>query len=80
MKKLVMALVALAFALASGSADAKGNKNKSKGKAKADKVVVKSEGERRVVFVDADRTAYRSWWRSTYGTNCPPGLAKKDNG
>ena len=34
-----------------------------------------------VVFVDADRDAYRRYWRDTYGRDkCPPGLAKKHNG
>ncbi len=33
-----------------------------------------------MVFVEADRTAYRNWWRQSYGRNCPPGLAKKNNG
>jgi hypothetical protein len=34
-----------------------------------------------VVFVDADRAAYRQYWSDTYGRGgCPPGLAKKHNG
>ena len=34
-----------------------------------------------VVFVDADRAAYNTYWVETYGRGkCPPGLAKKHNG
>jgi hypothetical protein len=34
-----------------------------------------------VVFHDRDREAARSYWVDTYGRgNCPPGLAKKNNG
>lgn len=39
------------------------------------------EVDRRVVFVDRDRAAVRSFYTETYGRGgCPPGLAKKDNG
>jgi Ni/Co efflux regulator RcnB len=82
MKRLHVALLALAMAVPSSAALAK-DKHKDKHtkvKVKDDRVVVKHEDGRRVVFVDADRVAYRNWWRSTYGTNCPPGLARKDNG
>ena len=76
MKTLYVALAVLALALPSSEALAK-DKGKAKGKAaKADK----GRGNRRVVFVDADRQAVRTWRRETYGSNCPPGLAKKDNG
>jgi hypothetical protein len=87
---LAVALVAFALAAPGPSAVAKdkGNKGKSdkahkhEGKGhKADKVVVTETGRgRRVVIVDADRRAARDWWRSTYGRECPPGLAKKNNG
>jgi hypothetical protein len=47
-------------------------KNKGKGKGK---------GHDQVVFIDADRSAVRTYWVDTYGRgNCPPGLAKKGNG
>lgn len=95
MRALHVALLALALAAPSPEAIAQGKgKGKDKGKAaRADKdkhkdkhkgdtaVVVTDAGRsRRVVFVDADRQVVRSWWRQTYGRNCPPGLAKKGNG
>ena len=89
MKRLQVALAVLALAVPSSEALAKGKGHgKDKGKpAKVEKqkgdtavVVTHAGGGRRVVIVDADRSAYRNWWRSTYGRNCPPGLAKKDNG
>ena len=43
------------------------------------KAVVTDDG--RVVFLDSDRRAVRTYWIDTYGRgNCPPGLAKKGNG
>jgi hypothetical protein len=43
------------------------------------KAVVTDDG--RVVFLDSDRTAVRTYWVDTYGRGkCPPGLAKKGNG
>lgn len=75
MKRLHFALVALALVVPSAQGFAK-DKGKHKGKpVKVEKVKVDH-----VVFVDSDRSAYRNWWRSTYGANCPPGLARKDNG
>jgi len=90
----VLALAApSSSALAKGNkGHGKGHGNgQAKGKGKPEKVkvekgngdtavVVRNDGSRRVVFVDNDRVAYRNWWRSTYGANCPPGLARKDNG
>lgn len=81
MKAFHVGLLALALALPSSQAMAK-NKGKSKGK--GDKVVVVHEahgtqGHRRVVFVDTDRTVYRNWWRSSYSNNCPPGLVRVSN-
>ena len=82
MKRLHVVLLALAMAAPSSAALAKDKHQDkhTKVKVKDDQVVVKHDGEHRVVFVDADRAAYRNWGRSTYGTNCPPGLARKDNG
>jgi len=89
MKTIHVALAVLALALPSSEAFAKDKgKDKHKGKpVKVEKhkgdtaVVVTDAGRaRRVVFVDADRQVVRSWWRHTYGRNCPPGLARKDNG
>ena len=34
----------------------------------------------KVVIADDDRRAARDWYRSSSGRNCPPGLAKKNNG
>ena len=89
MKRLHVALAVLALALPSSAALAK-DKGKDKHKGKPHKVeqhkgdtavVVTDAGHgRRVVFVDTDRQVVRSWWRRTYGRNCPPGLARKDNG
>ena len=51
-----------------------------KGKGR-DKVVVVRDDGKKVVFVDDDRNVVRGWWVDTYGRgNCPPGLAKKNNG
>ena len=69
MKTLHVVLVVLALAVPSSEALAK-DKGKDKGKGRG----------RRVVFVDADRQAVRTWRRETYGRDCPPGLAKKNNG
>jgi len=89
MRMIHVALVVLALAVPSPGALAKDKgKDKPKGKpAKVEKrkgdttVVVTDAGRgRRVVFVDADRQAARSWWRQSYGRNCPPGLARKANG
>ena len=88
MKRLHVALAVLALVIPSSEALAKGNgKDKHKGKPvkvehKGDAVVVVTDAgrSRRVVFVDSDRQRVRSWWRQTYGRNCPPGLARKDNG
>ena len=91
MKKLYVALAVLALAVPSSDAlarDKDKGKDKHKGKpVKVEKhkgptaVVVSDAGRgRKVVFVDADRQTVRSWWRQTHGRNCPPGLARKDNG
>ena len=95
MRALHVALLALALAAPSPEAIAQGkgkgkdkaaradkDKDKHKDKHKGDTAVVVTDAGRgrRVVFVDADRQVVRSWWRQTYGRNCPPGLAKKGNG
>ena len=91
MKRLHVVLVVLALAVPSSEALAN-DKDKDKGKHKGKPVKVeKHKGDttvvvtdagrgRRVVFVDNDRQVVRSWWRQTYGRNCPPGLARKGNG
>ena len=67
---LILAGLMVAPAAFAGQGKAKG-KGKHKGHGDAD----------RVVFVDDDRSAVRGWWNDTYGRgNCPPGLAKKNNG
>jgi Ni/Co efflux regulator RcnB len=71
-KTWVLLLVGLLAAPAVAAAQGRG---KGKGKHKG-----KHDGDR-VVFVDTDRDVVRSWWNDTYGRgNCPPGLAKKNNG
>jgi Ni/Co efflux regulator RcnB len=76
MKRLLYALVVLALAVPSSPAFA-GDKDKNKDKDKAKPAKVEKH---KVVIVDTDRQAAQSWWRQTYGRNCPPGLAKKNNG
>ena len=73
--------LALAFLLASSMtafAQGKGNaqgKGKGQGKGKSQDTQVT------VVFDDTKRGAVRSYFVDTYGRgNCPPGLAKKNNG
>lgn len=67
---LLLAALMLAPAVDAGQGKGKG-KGKHKGRNDVD----------RVVFVDTDRSAVRGWWNDTYGRgNCPPGLAKKNNG
>jgi Ni/Co efflux regulator RcnB len=75
MKRLHVFLAVLALAVPASEGVAK-NKGKEKDKDKGKAVKV----EKRVVFVDADRQVARNWWRQTYGRDCPPGLAKKNNG
>jgi hypothetical protein len=60
----------LACAVAAPTVHADPSKGRGKGK-----------GHDRIVFVDTDRSAVRTYWVDTYGRgNCPPGLAKKGNG
>ena len=52
------------------------SQDKGQGKGKGHK-----DDGTKVVFVDTDRGAVRTYWVDTYGRgNCPPGLAKKGNG
>ena len=77
MKAFHVGLLALALAAPSAQAFAK---DKVKVKVKDDKVVMKDEhGNKHVMFVDTDRTAYRNWWRATYHDGCPPGLVRVSN-
>ena len=72
----VIAVAGLLVGTATASAvgDQGKGKDKDKGKGHHD------DGSR-VVFVDTDRGAVRTYWVDTYGRgNCPPGLAKKGNG
>ena len=67
----LLAIASLAVLLAPPPAGAKDHPKGKRGKKHADTVV----------FVDADRDAYRRYWVETYGRDrCPPGLAKKGNG
>jgi hypothetical protein len=74
LRTFVVAVMAAGIAL-SASADQGKGKGKAKGKSK-------DKGrETVVVFTDDDRRAVRTYWVDTYGRgNCPPGLAKKNNG
>ena len=73
MKRL--AIMALALALASPAlADKPQKQDKGKSKDKASAQVT-------VVFGDHDRDEARTYFSQQYGRgNCPPGLAKKNNG
>jgi hypothetical protein len=72
LRTLVVAVMAVGLAVPGGADQGKG---KAKGKSK-DK-----GGPTVVVFSDGDRQAVRNYWVETYGRgNCPPGLAKKNNG
>ncbi len=76
MKKLTILTLVLALASA-GSAFADKPPNKGKGKDK-DKG---SSAHLKVTFGDRDREAAREYFAHKYGRgNCPPGLAKKNNG
>jgi Ni/Co efflux regulator RcnB len=67
-------ILILAGLMAAPAAFAGQGKGKGKGKHKG-------RSADRVVFIDDDRAAVRGWWNDTYGRgNCPPGLAKKNNG
>jgi hypothetical protein len=75
-RRLIVA--ALLAALGSPAWAAPDGKAKGKGKGKD-----KANGAQAVavVFSDRDRDVARAYWLETYGRgNCPPGLAKKQNG
>jgi Ni/Co efflux regulator RcnB len=77
MKLFHVGLLALALAAPAAPAMAK---HKAKVKVKDDKVVMTdANGNKHVMFVDADRAAYRTWWQSTYHDGCPSGLVRHDN-
>ena len=86
MKRLTIA--ALVFALASpvlaDKPDKDKNKAKEKGKASAPQQATSKSSAQVTVslsFGDHDREAYRDYYSKKYGRgNCPPGLAKKNNG
>jgi hypothetical protein len=69
-----IAVLGLLGGLASAPAVQAGGKGKGR-----DKVVVVRDDGKKIVFVDDDRRFYRSWWRSTYGDGCPPGLVRRGN-
>lgn len=74
MKRLT--IVALALALAcTAAADKPQKQEKGKGKDKG------ASAQVTVVFSDHDRDEARAYFSQKYGRgNCPPGLAKKNNG
>jgi Ni/Co efflux regulator RcnB len=75
MKKLTILALVLASA---GTAFADQPQNKGKGK---DKDKDKGGSHLTVTFGDRDREAAREYFAHKYGRgNCPPGLAKKNNG
>ena len=75
MKKLTTFVLVLSLAAAAPVlADKQKGKGKSKGKDKG------ASAQITVTFADADRDAARAYFAQKYGGNCPPGLAKKNNG
>ena len=75
--KLLLALT-LALSLAGSVALSAQGKGKGKGQGQKGKP---EEARVTVVFSDPHREAARSWFVNQYGRgNCPPGLAKKNNG
>jgi len=76
MKKVTTLMLVLSIGLAAPAlADKQKGKGKNKEKGKgADAQII-------VTFGDSDRDAARSYFSQKYGRgNCPPGLAKKNNG
>jgi uncharacterized protein DUF1236 len=72
MRRILAALTVSALLASPAFADKPGHAGRGKEKGKGSDVVV---------FHDDDRDSVRSYWVETYGRgNCPPGLAKKDNG
>src|SRR5262247_3444785 len=79
---LLLALGLLATPALADKPDHAG-KGKGKGKDKDAEAAVSKQDDRGsvVLFSDRDREAVRSYWVETHGRdNCPPGLAKKNNG
>ena len=73
LRTFIVAVMAVGLAVSSAFADQGKGKGKRKSKNKGRETVV--------VFTDNDRQAVRTYWVDTYGRgNCPPGLAKKNNG
>ena len=85
MKKLTILTVVLSLCTAGVVfADKPDKAGQSKGQSKAKNKGSKAKGNDThvtVVFGDKDRSAARDYFSSKYGRgNCPPGLAKKNNG
>jgi hypothetical protein len=73
LRPLVVAVLSVSLAPPAWAIDSKG---KAKGKGKD-----KDQADAVVVFSGRDRDAARAYWIESYGRgNCPPGLAKKQNG
>ena len=78
-------ILAVSLSAATALADKPDHAGKGKGKSKdkgAEAAVVKDDDHAGVVvFSDREREAVHGYWVETYGRdNCPPGLAKKNNG
>jgi len=78
MKRLTIAALMLALA-SSALADKPQKPNKNKEKAKGQSAAP-APATVTVVFGDHDREVTRAYYTQRYGGNCPPGLAKKNNG
>ena len=77
MKKLTTIVLILALA---ATAPAMGDKQKGKAKGKDKDKDKGSAAQITVTFGASDREAARAYFSQKYGGNCPPGLAKKNNG
>jgi Ni/Co efflux regulator RcnB len=75
MKKLTTLVLMLSLAASSLAMG-----DKQKGKAKGKEKDKGSTAQIRVTFGASDREAARAYFSQKYGGNCPPGLAKKNNG
>ena len=83
LRTIVVATLIAGLAVPAAADKGGKGKGKAKGKEGSEAVEDRERGTRDVivVFSDRDRSLVRTYWIDTYGRgNCPPGLAKKNNG
>ena len=74
-------ILTLVFALSLAGSITVSAQGKGKGKGKASGDAKSTDTRITVVFNDTQRSSVRTYFADTYGRgNCPPGLAKKNNG